>query len=56
MSEAGGKVQISLRAPPETVEKFDRIAKLLERDRSWVMDRAFQHYLSEEGGADFPGS
>src|SRR5580704_12224309 len=50
MSNASEKVQISLRAPAATVEAFDRIAKALDRDRSWVMLQAFSAYLQGEGG------
>jgi predicted transcriptional regulator len=50
MSDAVEKVQISLRAPAATVEAFDRIAKALDRDRTWVMLQAFSFYLKGEGG------
>ena len=50
MSDAVEKVQISLRAPAATVEAFDRIARALDRDRSWVMLQAFSAYLRGEGG------
>lgn len=49
MDERSGKVQISLRVPAELIENFDRIAAALERDRTWVMLRAFRRYLDEEG-------
>ena len=42
---------MSIRLPAEMLEKFDRIAAALDRDRSWVMLRAFQFYLDREGGA-----
>jgi predicted transcriptional regulator len=50
MREAGEKMQVSLRAPAATIDAFDRIAKALERDRSWVMLQAFSLYLKGEGG------
>jgi predicted transcriptional regulator len=42
---------VTLRVPSEIVEAFDRLAKILERPRSWVMVRALRAYL-EEGGAE----
>src|ERR1700735_4527327 len=50
MGDAAEKVQISLRAPAATVAAFDRIARALDRDRSWVMLQAFSAYLQGEGG------
>ena len=44
-----GKTQLSLRVPVDMVENFDRIAKALDRDRTWVMLRAFCQYLDGEG-------
>ncbi|NEJ71287.1 ribbon-helix-helix protein, CopG family [Rhizobium phaseoli] len=44
-----GKSQISLRLPTPTVEAFDRIAQVLDRDRTWVMLKALDHYLANEG-------
>lgn len=44
------KVQISLRAPAATIDAFDRIAKALDRDRTWVMLQAFSSYLKGESG------
>jgi predicted transcriptional regulator len=40
---------ISLRVPNDVVEAFDRIARALERPRSWVMLRALRQYLENEG-------
>jgi len=40
---------ISLRLPSELVERFDRLASVLERPRSWVMQRALRQYLEAEG-------
>jgi predicted transcriptional regulator len=50
MADPREKMQISLRAPAATIDAFDRIAKALERDRSWVMLQAFSLYLKGEGG------
>lgn len=43
------KSQISLRLPTGTVEAFDRIAQVLDRDRTWVMVKALNQYLADEG-------
>lgn len=40
---------LSLRAPSDLVEQFDRIAGILQRDRSWVVLRALRQYLDREG-------
>jgi predicted transcriptional regulator len=40
---------VSLRIPADLVEKLDRVAAAFERPRSWVMLRALQHYLADEG-------
>ncbi len=50
MGDLSEKVQISLRAPAATVDAFDRIARALDRDRTWVMLQAFSAYLKGEGG------
>jgi predicted transcriptional regulator len=47
----GERTQISLRTPIEMIDKLDRIAAALDRDRSWVMLQALQFYL-ERGGRD----
>ena len=44
---------VTLRVPSEIVEAFDRLAKILERPRSWVMVRALRAYLEEEGAEIF---
>jgi predicted transcriptional regulator len=44
---------ITLRVPADVVERFDRLATLLERSRSWVMLRALRHYLEAEGAETF---
>ncbi len=41
--------QHSLRLPVEMVESFERIARALDRDVSWVMVRALSLYLDTEG-------
>ena len=47
------KSLISLRLSTELVEKFDRIAEYLERDRTWVIRQALEQYMAEgEEGAD----
>ncbi len=44
------KTQISIRLPKSILEKFDRIAEGIDRDRSYVMNEAFKAYLKAEGG------
>ncbi|XKM38491.1 CopG family ribbon-helix-helix protein (plasmid) [Rhizobium ruizarguesonis] len=43
------KSQVSLRLPTSLVSEFDRIAAILERDRTWVMQKALSQYLAIEG-------
>jgi predicted transcriptional regulator len=43
------KSQVSLRLPTRLVSEFDRIAAILERDRTWVMQKALNRYLETEG-------
>ncbi len=43
------RVQLSIRVPSDMLDKFERIATALERDRTWVMLQAFQMYLDCEG-------
>lgn len=43
------KTQVSLRLPTPLVAEFDRIAVLLDRDRTWVMQKALGQYLAGEG-------
>lgn len=43
------RTQVSMRVPNEILADFDRIATALERDRSWVMLRAFKAFLENEG-------
>lgn len=44
---------VTLRVPTDVVEAFDRLAKILERPRSWAMIRALRAYLEEEGAEIF---
>ena len=44
---------VTLRIPTDVVEAFDRLAKVLDRPRSWVMVRALRNYLEEEGAEVF---
>ena len=43
------RTQVSLRLPAKLVGTFDTIAKVLDRDRTWVMQRALAQYLEREG-------
>ncbi|WP_074067880.1 CopG family ribbon-helix-helix protein [Rhizobium gallicum] len=43
------KAQVSLRLPTSLVAEFDRIAAILDRDRTWVMQKALSQYLAGEG-------
>jgi predicted transcriptional regulator len=43
------KTQVSLRLPSPLVAKFDEIAGVLDRDRTWVMQKALSQYLAGEG-------
>ena len=47
--DLGGSSPISLRLPDELIAAYDRLAKLLDRPRSWVMARALREYLETEG-------
>ena len=49
MSDTHKRSQISLRTPNEDIAAFDKIALVLQRDRTWVMLRAFRLYLEGEG-------
>ena len=40
---------VSIRLPPDLLEKLDKIAETLERSRSWVLVHAFKEYLQDEG-------
>ena len=50
MSDAVERFRYRFVRPLLTVEAFDRIAKALDRDRTWVMLQAFSFYLKGEGG------
>jgi predicted transcriptional regulator len=43
------KSQVSLRLPAALVADFDRIAGVLDRDRTWVMQKALSQYLAGDG-------
>jgi predicted transcriptional regulator len=43
------KTQVSVRVPTAMIGEFERIAVVLDRDRTWVMLRAFRTYLDGEG-------
>ncbi|MBY5436346.1 CopG family ribbon-helix-helix protein [Rhizobium leguminosarum] len=43
------KSQVSLKLPTSLVSQFDRIAAILERDRTWVMQKVLSQYLAIEG-------
>lgn len=43
------KMQVSLRLPVSLVSEFDRLADILDRDRTWVMQKALSAYLASEG-------
>ena len=49
MSDALKTTQFSLPSLNEDVASFDKIATLLQRDRTWVMLRALRLYLQGEG-------
>ena len=40
---------LSVRLSTDLLEKLDKIAKALERPRSWVLVHAFKEYLKREG-------
>ena len=52
MSVAQDKTQISIRVPFDMIATFDRIATVVERDRSWVMLRALKAYIERGEGRD----
>jgi predicted transcriptional regulator len=43
------KTQVSLRLSTDLVATFDHIAQVLDRDRSWVMQKALKQYIEHEG-------
>lgn len=49
MDGGPGKVQVSMRLPAEMYEDLGKVARVLERDRTWVMLRALRCYLEAEG-------
>jgi predicted transcriptional regulator len=44
----GSPRTISFRIAPEKVAKLDRIAKSMDRDRSYLLNEAVENYLSEQ--------
>jgi predicted transcriptional regulator len=44
---------VTLRIPADVVEAFDRLGKILDRPRSWVMVRALRRYLEDEAAEIF---
>lgn len=40
---------ISMRLPIDVLEAVERVAKVTDRSRSWVMVRALRRYLATEG-------
>ena len=44
---------VTIRVPSDVVETYDRLAKILERPRGWVMVRALRAYLENEGAEIF---
>jgi predicted transcriptional regulator len=49
MPEGSNAIPISVRLPPEMVEKLDKVAAIMERPRSWVIMDAIREYLADEG-------
>ena len=43
------KQNITIRLDPETVRKLDQMAMAMDRDRSWLMNRAITRYVEDEG-------
>ena len=46
---AEDKTQVSIRIPVAMLEDFESVARVLDRDRTWVMLRALRAYLHGEG-------
>jgi len=42
-------IPVSLRVPADMLESIDKVAKSVERPRSWVILRALRFYLADEG-------
>src|SRR6185437_5310657 len=40
---------VTMRVPTDIVDAYDRLAKILERPRIWVMLRALRAYMDAEG-------
>jgi len=48
-NDNAGSMHVSLRAPSDLIQAFDKLAAMLDRPRSWVMLRALRQYLEDEG-------
>ena len=46
--------RIAITLPPEDLAAADRLAKALDRSRSWVVAEAIRRYVAEEAGIDTP--
>ena len=42
-------IPVSVRLPPDIVEKLDKVATIMQRPRSWVVLDAIREYLADEG-------
>jgi len=51
MKDAGETIQMSLRVPAAMAAELDRIAKAMDRDRTWVMLHAVRRFIDDEGAA-----
>ena len=41
--------QVRLSLPSDLVERFDKLAKICNRSRAWIVERALRQYLNAEG-------
>lgn len=51
--DAMASAHVTVRVPSDVLEAYDRLAKILERPRSWVLLRALRAYLEAEGAEVF---
>lgn len=42
-------IHVSVRVAADLLSELDRVADVLERPRSWVIQRALRQYLDDEG-------
>ena len=49
MAQGGDATHLSARVPSALLDDLDKVAAVLERSRSWVVVRALQRYLDDEG-------